>query len=162
MKKITVLCAVLFAVVITLTACSSNESNESVGDTTDKTAQELLDTVLNSIEFPQIVDVTDEDRIEDMGVDLSIAEDHAIVQQMLSVDVVEVIILKVKDGEINKAVEDLKARRESLINDFAFYPEQVESANATVVGSEQDIAYLICHVDAAQAEEKLIEEINAK
>lgn len=159
MKKITVLCAVLLAVVITLTACSSDESG---GSKTDKTAKELLDTVLNSIEFPQIIDVTDEDRIGDMGIDLSISEDHAIVQQMLSVDVVEVIILKVKDGEIDKAVEDLKARRESLINDFAFYPEQVESANATVVGSEKDVAYLICHANAAQAEEKLIEKINEK
>lgn len=79
---------------------------------------------------------------------------------MLSVDVVEVIILKVKDGETEKALEQLNARKDSLINDFAFYPEQVESANATIVGSEGNVAYLICHVDSEKAEKKLIEEIN--
>ncbi|MBD5115357.1 MAG: DUF4358 domain-containing protein [Ruminococcaceae bacterium] len=158
MKKITAFLAVIVSLMLMLNACSSNEGG--VVSKTDKTAAELLNTVVNSIDFPQLIDVTDESRIGEMGIDLSIAEDYAVVQQMLSVDVVEVIILKVKDGEVGKAVEALEARRESLINDFAFYPEQVESANATVVGSEREVAYLICHVDAAAAEEKLIEEIN--
>ncbi len=73
---------------------------------------------------------------------------------------VEVIILKVKDGETEKTLEQLNARKDSLINDFAYYPEQVESANATIVGSEGNVAYLICHVDSEKAEKKLIEKIN--
>ncbi|MCM1055977.1 MAG: DUF4358 domain-containing protein [Bacteroides sp.] len=160
MKKLTAFLIVLSAALLMLAACSSNESGANT-DKTEKTARELLETVLNSIEFPQTVDVTDESRIADMGIDLSVAEDYAVVQQMLSVDVVEVVVLKVRDGEMDAALEMLKARKESLINDFAFYPEQVESANATVVGSERDVAYLICHADAATAEEKLIDEISA-
>ena len=124
--------------------------------------EELVDTVLNSVDFPQTVEINDESRFEEMGLDLSLTEDYAAVQQMLSVDVVEVIILKAKDGETEKLVEQLRARKDSLINDFAFYPEQVESANATEVGSEGNIAYLICHADAQTAAEKLIEEIKAK
>lgn len=152
--------AILFMSIVlafTITACSSGSGNVNK---TDKTASELLDTVINSIEFPPTIEVTDESAFEEMGIDLSFTEDHAAVKQMLSVDVVEVIILKVKDGEAETVLEQLKKRKDSLINDFAFYPEQVESANATVVGTEGNVAYLICHVDAEKAEEKLIEKIN--
>lgn len=160
MKKIRGLFFVLaLALALTFTSCSS--AGEGVKKT-DKTAAELVDTVLNSVDFPQTVEINDEGRFEEMGLDLSLMEDYAAVQQMLSVDVVEVIILKAKDGETEKLVEQLRARKDSLINDFAFYPEQVESANATEVGSEGNIAYLICHADAQTAAEKLIEEIKAE
>ncbi len=152
--------AILFMSIVlafTITACFSESGSVNK---TDKTASELLDTVINSIEFPPTIEVTDESAFEEMGIDLSFTEDHAAVKQMLSVDVVEVIILKVKDGEAETVLEQLKKRKDSLINDFAFYPEQVESANATVVGTEGNVAYLICHVDAEKAEEKLIEKIN--
>lgn len=159
MRRIGFFAALTFVFAFILTSCSSDGESENK---TDKTAAELLNTVLNSIEFPQTIEVTDESRIAEMGIDLSLAEDYAVVQQMLSVDVVEVIILKAKDGETGKLEEQLEARKESLINDFAFYPEQVESANATKVGSEGNAVYLICHAEAATAEQKLIEEINTK
>lgn len=159
MRRIGFFAALTFVFAFILTSCSSDGESENK---TDKTAAELLNTVLNSIEFPQTIEVTDESRIAEMGIDLSLTEDYAVVQQMLSVDVVEVIILKAKDGETGRLEEQLEARKESLINDFAFYPEQVESANATKVGSEGNAVYLICHAEAATAEQKLIEEINTK
>lgn len=157
MKKIVFFAALTVVLAFILTSCSTSGGSENKSD---KTASELLDTVLNSIDFPQTVEVTDEGRISEMGIDLSLTEDYAVVQQMLSVDVVEVIILKAKDGETGSLTDQLEARKESLINDFAFYPEQVESANATKVGSRRDVVYLICHADAATAEEKLVDEIN--
>ncbi len=144
----------LFAAVIFLLTGCSNESPK-----TEKTAAELLDVVMNSVQFPQMIDLTDEARLSDMGIDLSLAEDYAVKQQMLSVDVCEVIIIKAKEGMEEEILEALEERKDSLINDFAFYPEQVESAEATVVGSEKDVVYLICHQDADVAEEKLLEEI---
>ena len=152
--------AILFiSIVFTFTAaaCSSGDKNMNK---TDKTASELLNTVLDSIDFPPTVEITEKSAFEEMGIDLSVTEDHAAVKQMLSVDVVEVIILMVKDGETEITLEQLNARKDSLINDFAYYPEQVESANATIVGSEGNVAYLICHVDSEKAEKKLIEKIN--
>lgn len=126
-----------------------------------KTAAELAQTVLDSVEFPQTVEVTDKEMIENIGIDLSLTEDFSVYQQMLSVDVVEVVILKVKDGEMETVLASLRHRKESLINDFACYPGQVESAEATVVGSKGNIAYLICHKDADTAESKLLEAIDA-
>lgn len=129
---------------------------------TRKTAAELAKIVQNSVEFPQTVNVTDKDQIEAMGIDLSIAEDYAVVQQMLSVDVVEIVILRVKEDNMETAVESLQKRKESLIHDFAFYPGQVESAEATVVGSKGDIAYLICHKNADTAETELLKNIGSR
>ena len=173
MKKVVSFLAAL-TLFITLSGCSSNnDSNENNNGTASasasvsesennvpqKTAAELADIVLNSVEFPQTVKVTDTEQIEAIGVDLSLTEEIAVVQQMLSVDVVEIVIAKVKDGKAGDVVASLQKRKESLIHDFAFYPGQVESAEATVVGNKGDIAYLICHKDADTAEKKLLEEL---
>lgn len=137
-------------------ACSDAWSAESA---TDKTAAQLMEVVMNAVQFPQMIDLNDNERIEEMGIDLTVTEDYAIKQQMLSVDVCEVIIIKVSSENMEKLLEVLNSRKDSLINDFAFYPEQVQSANATVVGSKKDIAYLICHTEAAKAEEQLLSQI---
>lgn len=147
--------AVLTLLFVAVAGGCSDSSNAK----TEKTADELLDIVLSSVEFPQTVSVTDSERIEAMGIDISGTEEYAIVQQMLSVDVVEVIILKVEASEMTSAVKSLEKRKESLIKDYAFYPEQVASAEATVVGSKKNVAYLICHSKADNAEEKLLKEI---
>lgn len=150
MKKLAALLTVFF--ILAMTGCASGETEK-----TEKTATELMDTVINSIEFPPLIDMEDEERIADMGIDLSAAEDYAIKQQMLSVDVVEVIIIIAKDGQASSVEAALEKRRESLINDFAFYPEQVESTEATVVGTVKNVCYLICHKDADTAEKAIKE-----
>ena len=153
MRKVLILLAAVLTVVVAA-GCSGN------ADRTDKTAGELMEVVLNSVQFPQTVVLDDEDRITDeLGIDLSLVEDYAIVQQMLSVDVSEVIVLIAKDGAVGELEGVLEKRKESLINDFAFYPNQVASAEATEVGSVKNVVYLICHEEAAAAEDKLIEEV---
>lgn len=146
-------------IVILAAGCSVN-INVNVNQKTDKTAGQLLSVVMNSVQFPQTVELTDENIITDeLGIDLSLVEEYAIVQQMLSVDVTEVIILIAKDGAAGQLEDVLEARKESLINDFAFYPNQVASAEGTEVGSVRNVVYLICHEDAYIAELKLIEEV---
>ena len=147
----------LMAVIVVLgSGCSVSVSNK-----TDKTADELLEAVLDSVQFPRLVELTDEDRITgELGIDLELVEEYAIVQQMLSVDICEVIVLIAKDGgDVSRLEAVLEARKESLINDFAFYPNQVEWAEATEVGSVKNVVYLICHEDAYVAELELIEEV---
>lgn len=127
---------------------------------TDKSADDLLSVVLNSVQFPQTLELDDESRITDeLGIDLSLVDDYAIVQQMLSVDVSEVVILIAKDGAADRLQDALEARKQSLINDFAFYPNQVAAAEATEVGSVKNVVFLICHEEAATARERLIEAI---
>lgn len=137
-------------------ACSDAGSAESA---TDKTAAQLMEVVMNAVQFPQMIDLNDNERIEEMGIDLTVTEDYAIKQQMISVDVCEVIIIKASSENMEKLLEVLNSRKDSLKNFFANYPEQLQSANATVVGSKKDIAYLICHTDAAKAEEQLLSQI---
>lgn len=166
MKRFISLLTVL-TLLLAISGCESNKQNGDFSSTSSaeeeqkpqKKASELADVVLNSVDFPQTVKVTDTEQIEAKGIDLSLTEDYAVIHQMLSVDVVEIIILKVKDGSLNTVVDSLKKRKEALIHDFAFYPGQVESAEATVVGSKGDIAYLICHKNADTAESRLLEEI---
>lgn len=137
-------------------ACSDAGSAES---TTDKTAAQLMEVVMNTVQFPQMIDLNDNERIEEMGIDMTVTEDYAIKQQMISVDVCEVIIIKASSENMEKLLEVLNSRKDSLKNFFANYPEQLQSANATVVGSKKDIAYLICHTEAAKAEEQLLSQI---
>ena len=156
MKKVLIILAVALTVMFAA-GCSG------AADKTDKSAGELLSVVMNSVQFPQTVELTDEDRITDeLGIDLSLVVDHAIVQQMLSVDVCEVIILIAKDGAVGELEDVLRDRKESLINDFAFYPNQVASAEATDVGSVKNVVYLICHEEADEAEQALIDEVTNK
>ena len=154
MKK--VLGLLMAAILVLGSGCSV-----SVSDKTDKTAAELLEIVLNSVQFPQLVELTEEHRITgELGIDLSLVEEYAIVQQMLSVDICEVIVLIARDdGAVSELEAVLEARKESLINDFAFYPNQVEWAEATEVGSVDNVVFLICHKEAATARQRLIEEV---
>lgn len=155
MKKL-LLIFMTFAVLL-LSGCANTKNPEN--STADKTPAQLTETVMNSVQFPQMIELNDEKRIEEMGIDLSLAQDCSIWQQMLSVDVCEVIIIKASPENMEKVLESLNGRKEALKNYFANYPEQVESAGSTVVGSKKDIAYLICHTEADTAEEKLLAEI---
>ena len=158
MKK---LLGLIMAVVIAVFGSGCKVSVSFTTGNTDKTAEELLEATLNSVQFPQLVRLDDEERITDeLGIDLSLVEEYAIMQQMLSVDVCEVIILIAKDDVAARELEAvLKSRKESLINDFAFYPNQVAAAEATEVGSMMNVAYLICLEEAAEAELALVEAI---
>lgn len=153
MRKLSIILAA--TMLIFTAACAP-----STTDKTDKSAGVLLSVVLNSVQFPQTVNVDDENIITDeLGIDLSLVEDYAIVRQMLSVDVSEVIILIARDGANDQLQTALEARKQSLINDFAFYPNQVAAAEATEVGTVWNVVYLICHEEAATAKQALIEEV---
>lgn len=137
------------------TACSA-EQESAVNIPCD----ELMKTVLESVDFPPTIAV-DEQYIEtDFGLDKEDFTDYAIVQQAVSVDLSEVIILKAVDDKRYELLEQLKARKQQLNDTMAFYPNQTESAAAAVVGEEKGYVYLICHKEALQAEKALIDKLN--
>lgn len=135
-------------------------SEEENADETE--TQRLANVVLNSgVEFPATMFVDDPDMVKDMlGYDMADAEEYSIVTHLMSAHLVEITIIKVKDGKMDAVMEMLNKRKDDLLNNVAFYPAQVEAAEATVVGNKNGYAYLICDKGAAQAETALLEAIS--
>ena len=131
---------------------------ESAGETE---TQRLANVVLNSgVEFPATMFVDDPDMVKDMlGYDMADAEEYSIVTHLMSAHLVEITVIKVKDGKMDAVMEMLNKRKDDLLNNVAFYPAQVEAAEATVVGNKNGYAYLICDKEAATAEAALLEAI---
>lgn len=134
----------------------SEEENAAETET-----QRLANVVLNcGVEFPATMFVDDPDMVKDMlGYDMADAEEYSIVTHLISAHLVEITIIKVKDGKMDAVMEMLNKRKDDLLNNVAFYPAQIEAAEATVVGNKNGYAYLICDKGAAQAEAALLEAI---
>ena len=185
MKK---LLAMALAMVMTcgvMTACGSEDKSDDKKDTTTTTteattteapeesttetpdapaasgAAALAEVVMTSVEFPAMMPIEDEAMVtEFFALTLDNMAEYSINQQLISALLAEVIIVKPVEGKADAVLEELKARKTYLIDTAAFYPDQEVSAAATVVGSAGDYVYLICHSEAATAEEALLAAIN--
>ncbi len=138
---------------------SENKEGASVSaENTGSSTDELCNVVLNSIEFPAMSKTEIAEMLE-MIMDFSQfgIEEYTVYQQAMSVHLCEVIVIRTND--VKATTDALEQRKDVLINQLAFYPEQQESAKNTVVGSKNDICYLITHVDAKTAEKALLEKI---
>jgi hypothetical protein len=100
---------------------------------------DLADLILESAEFPAMITSTEENGTEKI----------IRIQQALSVHLVEIILITPATDE---AAEFLRARQKELREQLAFYPAQILSAEASVTGTLHNIAYLICHEEAAEIE----------
>ncbi|MBP3921849.1 MAG: DUF4358 domain-containing protein [Ruminiclostridium sp.] len=174
MKKL--LALVLALCIVLCTSCNDNitssvdssdnstsvtESAQNSSETTEDdnvSLDELCDVVLNSTEFPAM-SKTEMTEMLDMIMDFSEygIEEYAVYQQAMSVHLCEVIVIRTSD--VKATIEALEQRKDVLINQLAFYPEQQEAAKNTVVGSKNDICYLITHKDAKTAEKALLQKI---
>lgn len=127
------------------------------GGATDKTTDQAAEIVLDSAEFPLTIQIDDEKMLEEtIGLNTDDIEEYTVYQQMMSVDLAEVIIIKPKSGKSEAVKSTLYARKQALIDTFSFYPNQKEAAEATVVGENKGLCYLICCADAAKAEKELL------
>ena len=129
----------------------------------DVSCQTLADAVINSgVEFPAIGLVEDEAILKDvMGYDLSLFSEYSVTMHMMSAHLIELTIVKPAEGKEDAALEHLTNRMNQLKTEVAFYPEQHETADQTVVGSAGGYVYLLCCNDAAKAEEALLAAIGA-
>ena len=91
-----------------------------------------------------------------MGYDLSLFSEYSVTMHMMSAHLIELTIAKPAEGKEEAALEHLNNRMNQLKTEVAFYPEQQETADQTVVGSVGGYVYLLCCNDAAKAEEALI------
>ena len=128
------------------------------GATSNLTCQELSDVVINSgVEFPAIGLVEDEAILKDvMGYDLSLFSEYSVTMHMMSAHLIELTIVKPAEGKEAEALAHLENRMNQLKTEVAFYPEQQETADQTVVGTAGGFVYLLCCNDAAKAEEALV------
>lgn len=99
----------------------------------------------DDIKYPETMEVTDETMLSEvMGYDMSLAEDSCVYSQLLSSDLFELAVIRADDENIDAVKKMLADRKDYLIQQAAFYPAQVEAAEATVVSELNGYCFLIC------------------
>lgn len=124
--------------------------------------QPLMDAVLAVGEWPALMEVTDPMILSDFFLLNAENENYRnliVYQCPMSSPMTELIIIEADDVEAAKT--DLEACRTKAIEQDAFYPNDVDVANASIVGTEGDYAYFILTANVAEAEPALIEAIKA-
>lgn len=146
------------------------DSAENAGEDGDNGAeagsanplQPLADAALSVGEWPDLWEVTDPMMLSDFFLLDAENENYRnmiVLQCPMSALMTEVIIIEAEDAEAAKT--DLEARRKKAIEQDAFYPNDVDLANASIIGTEGDYAYFILSENAAEAETALTEAIKA-
>lgn len=141
---------------------SDTESDASSGsDTSSEYADEahrLADIALNAVEFPAMGDITQPEDIENLfGIDTSLCTEFAFIQNLMSVHLNEIVVLKPAEGSEDTVLEQLTKRFEYIRDEAAFYPDQELSAAGAVMGTtENGYYYLIVHEEGSKAQEALL------
>lgn len=134
-------------------------SNISSYDTENKdiSCEELALLAIDSGVFPDMVKVT-EQALLDTVMDFSRygIDEFSVYQQAISVELSEIVI--VHSAQPDKAEAALTQRREALIKQYSFYPEQKESAENSVVFCLDGYSVLI----AAKEPSAAVEAVKAK
>lgn len=140
-------------------ADSENGTVEGVTDSANP-LQSLADAATSVGEWPALMEVTDPQMLSDFFLLDAGNEKYRnmiVLQCPMSATMTELIIIETSDTDA--AVSDLEARRQKAIEQDAFYPNDVDLANASIVGREGDYAYFILAGDAAEAEKALAEAV---
>ena len=123
--------------------------------TCSEIAYKLLSEYKN--ELPNTMEVTDDTMIaEVLRYDMELADDFSVYMQLISADLFELTIIRTSDKNAEAVDKMLEARRTYLRDQAAFYPEQVAAADAAIVGSIDDVHYLICSTKAEDMEKRLM------
>ena len=136
--------------------------SEDGGEVSANALQPLVDAALAVGEWPAMMEVTDTMMLTDyFMVDPENANylNMIVMQCPMSATMSEIIIIEAEDVEAAKA--DLNARRDKAISQDAWYPNDVELAEASIVGAEGNYAYFVLAGSAAEAETAIVEAIKA-
>ncbi len=136
--------------------------SEDGGEVAANALQPLVDAALAVGEWPAMMEVTDTMMLTDYFVlDPENANylNMIVMQCPMSATMSEIIIIEAEDVEAAKA--DLNARRDKAISQDAWYPNDVELAEASIVGAEGNYAYFVLAGSAAEAETAIVEAIKA-
>ena len=87
---------------------------------------------------------------------MSLADDYCVYMQMISTDLFEFTLIRAQSRNGNLITQMLEKRRDDLREKAAFYPQQVAAADATIVGSINDVYYLVCSENAEDIEKRVM------
>lgn len=158
-----------------ITEDSSEETDEITEDTTEEgepseeapveesALMPLVDAAMSSQEeLPSLAQVDDADFIKDYFL-LDTAnenyQDIIVMQCPMSAVMSEIIIIKANDVEAAKA--DLEARQSKAQESDAWYPNDIELAASSVVGTEGDYAFFVLLPDSETAATAIADAVKA-
>lgn len=133
---------------------SYDSENENIS------CEELALIAIDSGVFPDMVKVT-EQALLDTVMDFSQygIDEFSVYQQAISVELSEIVI--VHSSQPDKTEVALTQRREALIKQYSFYPEQKESAENSIVFSLDGYSVLIAAKEPSAAVEAVKTAISA-
>lgn len=124
--------------------------------------QPIADAALAVGEWPTLWEVTDPQLISDFFLLDASNENYQnmlILQCPMSANMTEIILIQAEDVSAAKA--DLEARQTKAREQDAFYPDDVERAGASIVGTEGDYAYFLMGDNSAAAETAITDYIKS-
>lgn len=139
----------------TLIDDDSADIEETAEDVVDEYAENplspVIDKVLSESEWPALSIVTDETILKEFFLlDPADYKEMIVMQCPISAKMSEIII--VNSDDISAAEEALNARRQKAIDQDAWYPNDVELAQNSIVGTNGSYAYFIIGDNAEAAE----------
>lgn len=136
------------------------EDEPEVPEEGQNALQPIADAALAVGEWPALWEVTDPQLMSDFFLLDAANENYQnllILQCPMSANMTEIILIQADDVSAAKA--DLEARQKKAQEQDAFYPDDVERAAASVVGTEGDYAYFLVGDNTPEAETAIVEYI---
>lgn len=136
---------------------NAEEQPVEIPDEAPNPLQPIADAALAVGEWPALWEVTDPQLISDFFLLDASNENYKnllILQCPMSANMTEVIIIEAED--VSAAKSDLEDRRIKAQEQDAFYPDDVERAGASIVGTEGDYAYFLMGDNSASAETEIV------
>lgn len=148
---------------------NSSESGDDASDTVENTGEEAVsalqaaaEAAIDGQDWPSMAAVSNDEKdfISDfflLDADNANYKELFIFQCPMSANLSEIIIIEADD--ISSAKADLEARQKKAREQDAFYPDDVERAGASIVGTEGSYAYFIMGNNASDVEKALEESL---
>ncbi|MBS7398435.1 MAG: DUF4358 domain-containing protein [Ruminiclostridium sp.] len=168
MRRTAIAAAAMLAVLLcgcsdtAISEVNSGGGNISAYDSENEniSCEELALIAIDSGVFPDMVKVT-EQALLDTVMDFSQygIDEFSVYQQAISVELSEIVVVHSKQPDKTEAA--LTQRREALIKQYSFYPEQKESAENSIVFSLDGYSVLIAAKEPSAAVEAVKTAISA-
>ena len=143
-------------------ASGEYDTESAEGETSENPLRHIADAGLAVGEWPALWEVDDDMILEDFFLlDASNANyrNMIVLQCPMSANMTELIIIEADD--VNAAKADLEARQKKAQEKDAWYPDDIERAGASIVGTEGDYAYFIMCAAPDEVEKALTDYIKS-
>ncbi len=127
-------------------------------DTSTK-AGRMAKAAIDAAEWPDMMPVTEAEFAQTFfGLDISQCDEFFLANQLMSVNLAEIIIVKPSEGSEDAVKEVLDTHFTYIKNDAAFYPDQEAPAEGAVMGTTDDgYIYIIVHENGSDIASTVLE-----